>query len=188
MEHQADGLPGHLATALASRTGRGIHWRAVGENGATTRDLLGRFLDEALAEPYDLLYLTVGANDALHVRSAAAFARDLRRLLDTTTERMPQAFTLMSSLPVFGRFELLPEPLRTALFRHSRNLERAAAAVISRDDRWMLNRHPPPYADDFFATDAFHPSAAGYRDWAEWAIEDAWARGLGGRLRRGHVD
>jgi lysophospholipase L1-like esterase len=176
---QEEALPGALARELHARTGRGVIWRAVGENGADTGQFVERHLTDALARPADLVFVTLGANDALHARSAAAFARDLRRLLTTLSDRLPDARILMSNLPVFIRFELLPEPLRTTLYRHSRNLERAAGRVVARDGRWMITEQlPPPYGPDFFARDLFHPSPSGYADWARWAIDEAWPRGL----------
>ena len=174
-----EALPGHLARAIRRYTDRGVSWRAVGENGATTRDIVTDFLDEALSEPADLVFLTIGANDAIHARTTVAFRRDLRRLLTALSTAMPDALILLSSLPVFGLFPIFPEPLRTTLFRHSRNLERVARSLIARDQRWMMLRNdPPPYGRDFFSTDHFHPSAAGYRDWSNWAGDDAWDRGL----------
>ena len=176
---QEEALPGALARELQARTGRGVIWRAVGENGATTGEFRERHLTDALARPADLVFLSLGANDALRARSAHAFARDLRVVLETLSDRLPDARILMANLPIFIRFELLPEPTRTTLYRHSRNLERAARAVIARDPRWMItDQVPPPYGPDFFASDQFHPSASGYTDWARWAIEDAWPRGL----------
>jgi len=41
----------------------------------------------------------------------------------------------------------------------------------------FMSPPPPPYTDGFFATDLFHPSASGYRDWADFAVGDAVARG-----------
>lgn len=176
---QDEALPGSLARELHARTGRGILWRAVGGNGVDTGEFNELHLTDALARPADLVFVTLGANDALHARSAHAFARDLRTLLETLSDRLPEARILMSNLPVFARFELLPEPTRTTLYRHSRNLERAAARVIGRDGRWMITEQlPPPYGPDFFARDRFHPSASGYADWARWAIDEAWPRGL----------
>jgi len=176
---QEEALPGSLARELHARTGRGVIWRAVGENGADTREFLERQLTDALARPADFVFVTLGANDALHARSAGAFARDLRTLLTTLSDRLPEARILMSNLPVFARCELLPEPTRTTPYRHSRNLERVAARVIARDARWMMTETlPPPYGPDFFAGDRFHPSASGYADWARWAIDEAWPRGL----------
>ena len=179
VDSQDDGLPGHLARAINRHTGRGVSWRAVGENGATTRDILTTYLGEALSEPADLVFLTIGANDAIHARTTGAFQHDLRRILKTLSVAMPEATVLLSSLPVFGLFRVFPEPLRTTLFRHSRNLERVARPVIARDPRWMMSRNdPPPYSADFFSSDEFHPSSSGYRDWADWAIDEAWDRGL----------
>ncbi len=50
-----------------------------------------------------------------------------------------------------------------------------------------MSNDPPPYAEDFWAADLFHPSASGYRDWAEWAVDEAWGRGLGMRSLTGAV-
>ena len=171
-------LPGRLADALHARTGRGVAWRAVGENGATARDLCERYLEDALSAPGDLLFLTIGANDALAMRSARVFAADVRHILDAFDARNPDAFVLMSSLPVFGRFELLPQPLRTALYRHSLALEGAGRAVVESRPRAVMSADPPPYSAEFWASDLFHPSATGYRDWADWAVDEAWDRGL----------
>lgn len=176
---QEEALPGALARELHARTGRGVLWRAVGGNGADTREFLEAHLTDALARPADLVFVSLGANDAIHARSAGAFARDLRTLLATLSDRLPEARVLVSNLPIFARFEVLPEPLRTTLYRHSRNLERAAARVVARDARWMITEElPPPYGPDFFASDRFHPSPSGYADWAAWALDDAWPRGL----------
>lgn len=176
---QEEALGGALADELFGRTGRGVLWRAVGSNGADTAHFLDNHLTDTISRPVDLVFLTLGANDALHARSARAFARDLRRILETISDRHPDALVLMSNLPIFARFQVLPEPLRGVLYRHSRNLERAARAVIARDDRWMIAEQlPPEYGPDFFASDQFHPSASGYTDWARFAIDDAWNRGL----------
>ncbi len=37
---------------------------------------------------------------------------------------------------------------------------------------------PPPYSEGFFGADEFHPGPQGYREWAEWAIDDALAQGI----------
>jgi lysophospholipase L1-like esterase len=175
---QQEALPGRLADALHARTGRGIRWRAVGKNGATARHLVEGYLEEALAEPADLLFLTIGANDAMTMRGAGAYVRDVRRILDAFDARNPGALVLMSSLPVFGRFSLLPQPLRTSLYRHGLALESSARALIARRPNAHMSSDPPPYAGDFWAADLFHPGPSGYRDWAEWAVDEAWGHGI----------
>jgi lysophospholipase L1-like esterase len=172
VEDQADGLVGSLAAELASRSGRGVEWRAIGENGANARDLLERFLDAALEQQYDFVFVSVGANDALGLRSRAVFRRDIRRVLDALRKRNPEATILMSSLPAFFRFEALPEPLRWNLYLHSQSLEQAARNVVATMQGITMSSPPPPYTEGFFATDLFHPSAAGYRDWACFALDE----------------
>ncbi|MEO8262622.1 MAG: SGNH/GDSL hydrolase family protein [Pseudolysinimonas sp.] len=181
---QHEALPGRLADALHARTGRGIHWRAAGKNGATAREIIVDYLDDALAEPADLLFLSIGANDAMTMRGAGAFVRDVRRILDAFDARNPGAFVLMSSLPVFGRFGLLPQPLRTALYRHALALEGVARALVDTRPNVLMSSDPPPYAEGFWAEDLFHPGPSGYRDWADWAIDEAWDRGLGAAVAR----
>ena len=175
---QLEALPGNLARELAGRTGRGVEWRAVGENGATTRDLLERFLPAATDQAYDIVFLSIGANDALGLRSRGAFRRDVRRLIDAVRAGSPGGIILMSALPAFGRFELLPNPLRSTLYLHSRNLEDAARAVVAAQEGAHMSPPPPPYTPGFFASDLFHPSASGYRDWAVFAIDEAVAAGV----------
>ena len=172
---QDEALPGNLARELAARTGRGVVWRAVGLNGATSHDLLADYLGDATSEAVDIVFLTIGANDALGLRSRGAFARDIRALLTRLREVSP--LVLMSSLPAFGQFELLPNPLRWNLYLHSRNLEDAARAIAARTSGVHMSPPPPEYTPGFFATDLFHPSASGYRDWARFAIDDAVAAG-----------
>jgi lysophospholipase L1-like esterase len=175
---QHQGLPGSIARELTARWGRGVDWRAIGESGATARDLLERFIDEAVREEYDVVFLTVGANDALGLRSRRAFGRDIRSLLDQLRAASPQATILMSSLPAFFRFELLPNPLKRNLYLHSRSLEAEARAIATAFDGAAMSPPPPPYSEGFFASDLFHPSEVGYRDWARFAIDDAFATGV----------
>jgi len=179
VDHADLGLGGRLAEALALYTGRPVHWRAAGRNGATARDLVRQFLTPALHGPTDLVFLTVGANDALAMRSARGFRGDIQRILERTFTAHPRAALLMSSLPAFFRFQMLPDPLKRSLYRHSQSLEREARALVNAHPRAHMSPPPPPYTEGFFAIDDFHPSAIGYKDWANFAVEDAWSVGFG---------
>ena len=175
---QENGLAGNLARELSERLGRGVEWRAVGASGATSRDLVERFIGEATSKPFDLVFLSVGANDALGLRSRTVFGRDVRTLLAQLRRASPEATVLMSSLPAFFRFELLPNPLKRTLYRHSRSLEAEARRVVGTIENARMSPPPPPYTEGFFASDGFHPSELGYRDWARFAIDDAFESGV----------
>jgi lysophospholipase L1-like esterase len=175
---QDDALPGNLGRELAAHLGRGVEWRATGRNGATSRDLITDFLDDATSEAYDIVFLTVGANDALGIRSRGAFVRDIRTLLVRLREASPDALIIVSSLPGFSQFVLLPNPLRWNLYLHSTSLEEAARAVVAEFPHIHMSAPPPKYTEGFFASDLFHPGASGYRDWARFAIDDAIRAGV----------
>jgi lysophospholipase L1-like esterase len=177
VDSQHDALPGNLARSLSAHYGRGVDWTAIGRNGATAKDLLNDYIDTATAERYDVVFLTIGANDALGLRSRSAFGRDIRALLARLRAANPEATILMSSLPAFFRFVLLPNPLRFNLYLHSRSLEAEARAIVAAMPGAFMSPPPPPYTEGFFASDLFHPSAIGYRDWADFAVGDAVARG-----------
>ncbi len=95
VDSQDEALPGHLARALRRHTDRGVSWRAVGRNGATTRDIVTDYLDEAVSEPADLIFLSIGANDAIHARTTLVFRRDLRRILSGLSAAMPDALIVL---------------------------------------------------------------------------------------------
>lgn len=175
---QEDALPGHLGRGIAALTSRGVEWRAIGENGVDAREFIERYLDDAVAETWDVVFVSLGANDALGLRSRRAFARDIRTILQRLRESSPDARMLVSSLPAFFRFELLPNPLRWNLYLHSRNLEAGARVVVEAFPGAHMSPPPPPYTEGFFASDLFHPSPIGYRDWSRFAIEDAVRAGL----------
>lgn len=186
---QDEALPGHLGRELAALTGRGVTWRALGENGADAREFIERYLDDACAglagaPDTTVVFLSIGANDALGLRSRGAFARDIRTILGRLREASPQADILVSSLPAFFRFELLPQPLKGNLYLHSRSLEDGARAVIAGLPGVHMSPPPPPYTEGFFASDLFHPSEQGYRDWARFAIADAVSSGALPRVVR----
>jgi len=170
---QDDALPGNLARAIREHWDRGSTWKAIGENGATAADIVQRYLAEATSAEYDLVFLSIGANDALTLRSRGAFRRDVKVILRRLRVVNPHALILFSSLPAFFRFEALPNPLRSLLYLHSSSLEEVARRLVRYEPGVIMSPPPPPYTEGFFASDLFHPSAQGYRDWVGFALEDS---------------
>ena len=178
---QDDALPGNLARELLRLLGRGTRWDAVGENGATARDLLERFIGRATEQSYDIVFLSIGANNAPGLRSRAAFSRDVRETVSRLRAVSPEAVILVSLMPRFDRFSSLLNPLRWNLALHAASLDDAARSAVHGLDGVFAIPKPPPYTPTFWASDLFHPSASGYREWVEYAIGEvppALLRGL----------
>lgn len=173
-----EALAGCVAAELTAHTGRPVRWRARGRNGATAKDVIRDYLDEAISEPTDLVVIILGANDTMQVRPYWAFRRDIKRIVRMIAAQHPRAVVLMSALPAFHRFGLLPEPLRGTLYLHAQSLEVSARRALEHFPRAHMTPPLPPYAADHFATDDFHPSAHGCREWAEFIVGDAVTHGI----------
>ena len=176
------GLIPQFSLALRDSTQRGVSWRSVGESGATSKDILGRFLAPALATPADIVMVSLGANDAKDLKPLGATITRFERLIEALHDGHPQAVLIFSSLPAFFLFPTLPQPLRSIIYAHSQAIERSIRPLIESRPFAMMSPPPTGYHDEFFASDGFHPSETGYRDWARWALDDALERGVLERL------
>ena len=182
VDDAAQGLAGCVAAELTEQTGRPVRWRARGGDGATARDVIRDHLDDAIAEPTDVIVISLGTNDTMQVRSHRAFRRDIKRIVHNVFAVHPKAIVLMSALPAFHRFGLLPEPLRTTLALHAQSLEVSARRALQRFPHAHMTPPLPPYTADHFAADDFHPSAQGCVEWAEFIVDDAVAHGIASRM------
>lgn len=168
---QADALPGNLARNIHERFGRGTTWRAVGRNGATAHDIVTDYLDEATDAPADLVFLSIGANDALGLRSRGDFRRDVVSITQTMRRANPTALILVSLMPRFDRFAALTQPLKWNLALHASSLDAGARAGVAEMPAVFAIPKPIPYTPEFWASDRFHPSAEGYRQWVDFAMD-----------------
>ena len=177
-ELMSDSLAPRMAEAIAAREGRDVDWTTLGKSGARTEHVLADWLpraEEASREhgAFDLVYLTCGVNDALRLRGAGTTARRIRRIVRRLRAANPEARILVSSMPAFFRFARMPEPLRSDLHRHSQAIEARIRSTLDGMPGVEVSPPPAPYTEGFFATDHFHPSAQGYRDWANYAVAQA---------------
>jgi lysophospholipase L1-like esterase len=185
VDNADQGLVAQFSEALHKTLDLGVSWRSVGHSGATSKDLLQGFLADAVSKPADVVLISMGANDAKDLKPLGATIRRFHRVLEALTEAHPGAPLLFSSLPAFYLFPTLPQPLRGIIYAHSQAIERSVRPLIESYPHAFMSPPPPGYHDTFFASDGFHPSAEGYRDWASFTLSDALERGaLDGLSRR----
>lgn len=171
------GLIPQFCLALHERLQRGVTWRSVGQSGATTKDILERFLAETPGTSADIVFVSLGANDAKDLKPLGATIDRFERLAEVLHDAHPRAVLMFSALPAFAQFPTLPQPLKWVLSAHSQAIERSVRPLIEAKSFAMMSPPPSQYTDGFFAPDGFHPSISGYRDWARFALEDALERG-----------
>ncbi|WTX00882.1 SGNH/GDSL hydrolase family protein (plasmid) [Streptomycetaceae bacterium NBC_01309] len=163
-----EGIVGALARELSTAALRPVHWEVVGQHGATSLRIRHRLLPELRQENFDVAVLLAGANDVLGRRTPAEWHDDLSAILADLTARA--AHVVVAGIPPFAVFPSLPGALAGYLSRRAAALDEVADDLCAGNPRttWIDSAGLIP-ADvaAFFARDRFHPSALGYRMWAQ---------------------
>ncbi|HLV22860.1 MAG TPA: SGNH/GDSL hydrolase family protein [Polyangiaceae bacterium] len=172
-----------ICRLLADRPDEGLAFFNRGISGNKAVDLLERWEEDCLSLRPDLVSVLIGVNDLWHGidgaggRSAEEYEQDLRRLLDRTRQRLPQAaivvgepFVLRTGA-VDGRW--FPEfDMRRAAAR--RQAEAAGALFVPFqavfDDAVRAGSAPAYWADD-----GVHPTPQGHQ-----LMADAWIAAVEG--------
>ena len=152
---------GYVGQVLAElRRQTGLPWQVLNlsVSGSLTRDVLGAQLPLMPARA-DLVTCGIGVNDILYTSPAKLFA-DLRALIAAVPDR-----TVLLDLPrPGGCWGLLGRASVPYVNRINRTIHQAAAArglPVAEISAHFL----PPWTGKF-ASDCFHPSQDGYRDWS----------------------
>lgn len=183
-----------LARAEALAIDR-VDWRLAARTGATAAEVLV-MLDALAGRSFELAVVAVGVNDVTGRTPLRRWLRTIEHLVGALHGRHGVRCVVLSGLPPMHRFPLLPQPLRWYLGEHARQFDQALARwVVDRSLRLqalaetaeapasggpvppggklpageIVLRVPMPDSGDRaqMASDGFHPSAVGYRLWAD---------------------
>lgn len=157
-------LVGQLAATLAARSGRPVAWFACGENGITAAQAHDRLLPQVLDQPFDLALLVFGVNDTTHLTSLPRWEAALGGMAQALTAC--GARVAFSSVPPLQHFTALPWLLRRLLGMRAALLDARLRRLAARQG---AGHHAVEleFSAEYLARDGYHPSALGYRVWAE---------------------
>ncbi|MEW2355959.1 SGNH/GDSL hydrolase family protein [Spirillospora sp. NPDC029432] len=165
-----DGFTACLARELAERTGRPVEWEVAGRNSVTVGEVRDELLPR-LGDGLDAAVLLAGVNDVLHRSSPRKWEDDLSAVLDGLGQRAGRV--VMTGVPPFRAFPSLPGALRGYLAERADALDAVSRRVCAGRPTvtWVDSGGIVPAGPEFFARDRFHPSAEGYRRWAQAVAE-----------------
>lgn len=170
VERQEQGLGYAFAEALHRRLGRPITIEIFGENGATLRELEERRLPPPSASGgFDLALIVIGVNDTTGLTSGRALKATARRVVETLRARGLREIAF-AGIPPIHQFTALPPTMRAVLGTRARYLESVLISALKPSGAHYL-RVPFAEVASHLAEDGFHPSADGYREWAQLLSE-----------------
>ena len=139
-------------------------------SGATTEDVLRDQLDRGIAMNPDLVTLGIGINDIGHGFTLDQFAKNYEQILSTLKEKT-RARIVVTNLPDISTAPRIPGPMRNSyqqeIVQFSRRLEEIAVRHgVKVFDIYTITTRELPSHPEYFSSDGFHPSDAGYELWA----------------------
>jgi lysophospholipase L1-like esterase len=159
---------GRLAGRLASE-GRRVRLFGAGISGSRTGDL-GPQVSRALLGRPDVAVLLIGANDALHATALPIVRRNLGDAVGRL--RAAGVNVVVGTCPDLGAARAFGQPLRGLLAVRARQLAASQAVAVRAAggvpvDLAALTGRVFRADPGTLSVDRFHPSADGYRLWAE---------------------
>jgi GAF domain-containing protein len=154
------GLPGYLARSLTAQTGRATDVDAVVDGDMTARSCLVALGDVDL-DLFDIVVLSVGANEALALMSPGDWEDAVGALLDDVVTRSPAATKIfVLPVPLFGVNPHFPRHLARVVDRHVQTLNAVTTLRVAGLEGVEIV--PVPKAGTFEIEGAHV-----YRQWAE---------------------
>lgn len=169
---------------VCSRLGetRRVEMASFAVGGATARDLLATQMGAAMRYQPDLVFISVGANDAIKGVPLRVFERDLDLLVGEIAET--GAVVVQSGVGELGTIPRLYPPLRNMVSRRARVFDQAHWRIADRHGTAVVDQRSDDleiwYNDrSLWADDLFHVSAKGHERWARlvWNTLDPLVNG-----------
>ena len=166
---QDEALCGQLIARLGQH--HSIAWRLLAMNGLDSPGLV-QMLENAPNEHFDVVVVSVGANDVTSLLSPCEWIAWQDRLAHVVDRRFGPELLVHSAVPPMHAFTAIPQPLRWFAGRWAQEMNRLLSAVlIGKESGRTMHWHPHMDPLQGLAIDGYHPGPKGYALWAEGLSE-----------------
>jgi lysophospholipase L1-like esterase len=168
---QEQALCGQLVRRLSRH--HTVEWCVLAINGLDSPGLLS-LLQDSPAARFDVVVLSIGANDATGLCAPLQWTQWQHRLADLIIQRFEPGLLVHSAVPPMHACMALPQPLRWFMGRWAQQMNTTLAGHLvgqlvdpRRHTLRTLHRHPASTTSAGMAVDGMHPSHEGYAVWAD---------------------
>jgi len=161
---QEQALCGELVRRLSQH--HTVQWCVLAVNGLDSPGLL-HLLNDAPEARFDVVVLSMGANDATGLCAPLRWAQWQSRLAELIAERFKPDLLVHSAVPPMHACQALPQPLRWFMGRWAKQMNMTLQGQLADKPGRTLHWHPETMTSAGMAADGMHPSPVGYSVWAE---------------------
>ncbi|MEJ7622630.1 MAG: SGNH/GDSL hydrolase family protein [Pyrinomonadaceae bacterium] len=158
-------LAGQFAKELGGHIGRPVAWQVIGKNGVTARRTIDELLPEMPDSDFDYILVGLGGNDVMKLTSPVKWRLDMTELLGILRDKNPEAVIFISNCPMIILSPIMPEPVKSILWKLSRMHDANIREFTANMDRVFYYPQPADVTLEGFFADGIHPSEKGYSDW-----------------------
>jgi lysophospholipase L1-like esterase len=152
-----------------------VELRSVAVGGAKARDVIADQLQSAIGLAPDVVFVSIGANDALRATPLSRFEREYRHIVAQLDRHVPGV--AVSGIGDLGSIPRLPALARSIVRIRGRSFDKAIRRVVAdfpdvvKTNTWSAGWEEfLTNPDEVFAGDLFHASAYGHRIYANSAM------------------
>jgi lysophospholipase L1-like esterase len=160
---QDQALCGQLVRRLSRH--HTVQWCVLAVNGLDSQGLL-KLLQDAPSARFDVVVLSMGANDATSLCAPLRWAQLQNRLAELIDDRFEPDLLVHSAVPPMHSCMALPQPLRWFMGRWARQMNATLAIQLVDQRQRTLHWHPESTTASGMAVDGLHPNSEGYSEWA----------------------
>lgn len=163
-------IPQRVAIAL----GRPVELTSLAVSGDRASDVVANQVDQLAGLRPDVVLVSVGANDVVHLTSRGDFRSRLEALVAGVPD---QAMVVLLGVPDMGAPNRYLQPLRSIAGWRGRQLDDVTRDVAHESGAVYVDiagETGPTMRSDrgrYFAADRYHPSDEGYALWADAVLE-----------------
>jgi len=139
--------------------------------GLETGGLIADLLPEAMADNADIVTVMIGVNDIHNKVSATQFRRNYEKILSSLKQNS-QTKIYVINIPFIGADSLLSPPYQALFDSRTRRFNEIIQDLSIKYDVKYIDLYTPTVelfkrSGNHYSSDLFHPSAAGYKLWAD---------------------
>ncbi|HEY8908421.1 MAG TPA: SGNH/GDSL hydrolase family protein, partial [Rhodoferax sp.] len=172
---QDEALCGQLVHRLSQH--HTVEWCVLAVNGLDSPGLV-KLLEEAPMSHFDVVVLSMGANDVTCLCSPRRWVLWQTELAELIAHRFAPHLLVHSAVPPMHACMALPQPLRWFMGRWALEMNVLLSGLLFGHDTRIMHWHPETTTLTGMAVDGIHPSSHGYAQWADGLSQRILATGV----------